>query len=349
MPKYLIYPNPERHPVVKYERRTENLVNGKLEEDYQEDRTMTRAPFTKFSWSIAPSKKLGGHLNTGLLDYVDNPYKDVGSYRTPEWREILEGKDKILKQTELEYKHGHSPDYYSNVIDVRVLERDPKDMMSNFFQTKAAFLNLSDGVTILDTDNNPIHEVLYYGMLKSDVIANSYQQINPDTRFYIAKEQEEEERKAEKSRKRNGAIAKLEEVSKKNDSSVKEFCKVLNQPRSKKITISADVAYGELNKFIDNANDSQLNEFLNVYDMWASPESKRKFKAHVLLSDALDTNVIWNKGNEYTWQPPRNETDSIPQPVTFTRQSEVIDFLSEQKFQEERELITRQIDAKLRV
>jgi len=349
MPKYLIYPSPDRKPVVKYERRTENLVNGKLEEDFQEDRTMTRAPFTKFSWSVAPSKKLGGHLNTGLLEYTKNPYIDAKNFRTPEWKTILEGVEEITLQTMLEYKHGHVPTYYSNTIDVRVLERRPENVIDNFFQTRAALLNFNDGVTVLDTDNNPIHEVLYYGITSSDVIANSYQELNPDTLFYIAKEQEEEERKAEKSRLKNGAISQLEEVSKKNDRAIVEFCKVLNQPKSRKISLTSDSAYSALDKFVKSANQQEINEFVHVYNMWKSPETKRKFKAHVLLSDALDTNVLWIKGNEYTWQPPREENGAIPPPVNFSRQSEVIEFLTEQKFQEEQALIKRQIDAKLNV
>lgn len=348
MPKYLIYPHPDKKPVVKYERRTESLVDGKLMEDFQEEREMSRAPFTKFTWSVAPSKKLGGHLNTGLLDYIPNPYKDQTSYRTPEWETILKGKDEITRQTELEYKHGHAPDYYSNIVDVRVLEKDPKDMKENFFQTKMAYLNLNDGVTILDTDNNPIHEVLYYAIKSSNVFANSYQELTPDTMFYIAKEQEEETRKAEKSRQRNGAIAKLEEIANKNDNTVVEFCKVLNHPKSKKISLNSSIAYSELNKFLESANEQQITEFLAVYKQWNEPQDKRKFKAQVTLSDALDTGVIWVKGSEYGWQPPREESGAVPPPVQFSRRSEVIDFLTEKKFQEEQEIIKKQIAAKAR-
>lgn len=349
MPKYLIYPSPDRKPVVKYERRTENMVNGKLEPVYEEDRTMTRAPDTKFTWSVSQSRKLGGHLKTGLLDYVENIYKDEANFRTPEWEEILKGKDKVTRQTLLEYKHGHAPGYYTNIIDVRILEKDPKDIRENFFQTKMAYLNLNDGVTILDTDTNPIHEVLYYGMLESDLIANSYRELTPDTLYYIAQEQEEEERKALKSRKRNGAIAKLEELVNKNDGTVLDFAKVLNVPKTKKISMSAERAYSELDKFIKNASDQQIDEFSNTYSMWKSPESKRRFKAFVLLSDAMDSGVVWKKNNVYTWQPPRDENGKVPVPIDFNRESEIIEFLSEVKYQAEQELIRTQINAKLRI
>jgi hypothetical protein len=349
MPKYLLYPNPDRKPVIKYERKIENVVNGKLVDDYEEDRTMSRAPFTKYTWSVAPSKRLGGHLNTGLLDYTANIYKDDANYKTPEWEKILQGKDQITIQTLLEYKHGHKPGYYSNIIDVRLFDTNASDVKENFFQTKGAQLNLNDGVTVLDTDNNPIHEVLYYGVKASDIIANSYRELTSDTSYYIAEEREEEVRKTEKSRRKNGAVAKLEELYTKADRTVIDICKALNVPRSKKISLTVEQAYAELDKFINGANEQQLNEFDSVYNMWKNPQSKRRFKSYSLLSDGLDTNVIWIKGNSYFWQPPMDQDNKTPIAKEFSRQSEVIEFLSEPKYQEEQELIKKQIDAKLRV
>ena len=203
--KVLIESNPNQKPLLGYKRIVEKGIGGERDTEVDEH-TLTRAPGTKYTFMVAPSVKLGGYLNTGLLFSVDNPYVDEPTYKTEEWKNILKGVSKITKQTELEYKHGRKPGFYTNEISLGYTKVEEKDIP--YFQRVESTLNLNDGVTVLDT-SKPREEILLYNLKAADICANSFTEISSTTKYFISMADETAKAKQSRKRKENTAFRKI--------------------------------------------------------------------------------------------------------------------------------------------
>lgn len=331
--------------MLRYQREVTDVFDRKVQSSFVDDNALTRAPNTKRSWSAPIDPDRIGHLRTGLNKVVKNPYSDESSYRTPEWKTILQGNDQITLQTLLEYKHGKQPGFYSDEIDLRAFEK--KEPKFNFFQSEEAYLNFEDGGTVIDTDKQ-IEEVLYYSILEDPGIANSFNELTDSHDFYIASEESEQQRKTEGKKKRNAAISKLESIADTSSELVVQFAKVLNQPPTRKITLTSSQAYEAINNKLEEGSPDFIREFMGAYSLWESPSTRERFMAEVTISDGLDLNIFWIRGNSYFWQPPRDESDREQLPKEFARRSELIEFLTEKKYQVEQDQIEDQIKFKLR-
>jgi hypothetical protein len=341
--KVLILPNPDKKPFHRYERVLERSADGQYEQAIPE-KELTRAPNTKFD-IMAPISRKTGNVNTGaLLEEIENPYSDLPSYATPDWERYLKGKDNVLRQYVLEYKHGRNPGFYTNQIprSSQITKDDPSKIP--FFQTGEAMWQINDGVTVLDLDK-PKDEILYYLIPALPQIANSFSERTNTSIYYLAGEAEEQERKASKSRRFDSAIAKLVEVEELQDDTIKKFMKILvpkyhNADRSQ--------AYTELSTFI-RKSDTNLREFNNVFKLWKDHGTRDKFNVRALLTDYKQARVIVRSNNEYSWLPPRDsETGVQPDKVTWSRESEIIDFLLDPKFEPEQSEMQKQYEFKMR-
>lgn len=339
--KVLIESNPNQKPLLGYKRVVEKGVGGERDTEVDEH-TLTRAPGTKYTFMVAPSVKLGGYLNTGLLFDVENPYKDLSSYKTEEWKKILEGNEKITKQTELEYKHGRPPGFYTNVINTSNTKTEEKNIP--YFQRVESTLNLNDGVTVLDT-TKPRDEVLLYNLQAADVVANSFSELSSNTKFFISIADETAKAKQSRKRKENMALGRLEEIFELKDGTVINFCKIVGGIPSSRISLTEPQAYNELDAFIKK-NETQANQFNNVYKIY--DKETIKFNIKVKLWDLLTSRVIYKKGNEFIWDAPRDEEGNQMARVTWDRESDVLEYLEDPRYQKEQEILERMLIARTR-
>jgi hypothetical protein len=339
--KVLIESNPNQKPLLGYKRVVEKGISGERDTEVDEH-TLTRAPGTKYTFMVAPSVRLGGYLNTGLLFEVENEYKALTSYKSEEWKKILEGTERITKQTELEYKHGRPVGFYTNVINSGYTKIEDKDIP--YFQRAESTLSLNDGVTVLDL-TKPREEVLFYNLKAADIIANSFSEISSTTKYFISIADETAVAKQSKKRKENMALGRLEEIFELKDGTVINFCKIVGGTPSSRINLTEPQAYNELDSFIKK-NEIQANQFNIVYKMY--DKEIIKFNVKVKLWDLLSNRIIYKKGNEFIWDAPRDEDGVQMEKVTWDRESDVLEYLEDPRYQKEQELLDRQLVAKTR-
>lgn len=336
--------NSTKKPLLEYKRVTEKGLNGKADTTETEN-SLTRAPGTKDTFVVNPSRKLGGYLNTGLLFEVDNVYKDLKSYNSTEWKEILSGTSRITKQTELEYKHGRDPGFYTNVINLNPnISYKGKEDKIPYFQTSTATLNLNDGTTKLDL-SKPREEVLYYNLRAADRIANSYAELTSDHDYYISSKDETAQTKQTNKRINNSALGHLETLFESKDGTIINFCKVLDNSIAKAELTEAQ-AYNELDVYIKH-NLTQASKFNTAYeDMKKDPI---KFNLKVKVWNYIDARIINKINNEYVWEVPRDEEGTTRVPVKWDRYSDLLDYLENPKYQAEQSLLEKQFKAKVRI
>jgi hypothetical protein len=339
--KVLIESNPNQKPLLGYKRIVEKGVGGERDKEVDEN-TLTRAPGTKYTFMVAPSVKLGGYLNTGLLFEIENPYKDDKSYKTDEWKSILKDTVSITKQIELEYKHGRKPGFYTNEISLGYTKTEEKDIP--YFQRAESTLNLNDGVTVLDT-TKPREEILLYNLRASDVCANSFSELSSTTKYFISLADETAIAKQSKKRKENMALGRLEEIFELKNNTVINFCKIVGGVPSTRINLTEPQAYNELDAFIKK-NDIQSTQFNNVYKVY--DKEKEKFNIKVKLWDLQTSRVIYKKGNEFIWDAPKDEDGVQMERVTWDRETDVLEYLEDVRYQKEQEILDKQLIAKSR-
>ena len=343
--KVLIESNPNQRTLLGYKRIVEKGLNGERDTEVDET-TLTRAPGTKFTFMVAPSRKLGGYLNTGLLFEVENPYKELTHYKTEEWKTILSGTEAVTKQTELEYKHGRKPGFYSNEISLNSANESYKGRTKeiSYFQSSQSTLSLNDGVTVLDT-TNPKDEVLLYNLKAADVVANSFSELSSHTKFFISIADENAKAKQSRKRKENIALGRLEELFEQKDGTIINFCKIVGGSPSTRLNLTEAQAYNELDAFIKK-NEIQANQFNNVYKVY--DKEVIKFNTKVKLWDLLSARIVYKKGNEFIWDAPKDEDGAQMERVSWDREADVLEYLEDPRYQKEADILDRQIIARTR-
>lgn len=333
--------NPTKSPLLGYNRVTKTADGQRTTE---EERNLTRAPGTKDTFAVRPSRRLGGYLNTGLLHEVDNDYKDQKTYKSTEWKEILKGADRISLQSLLEYKHGKEPGFYSNVVELNPnISYKGREKDISYFQKKISMLNLNDGTTKLDL-SKPIEEVLYYNMKAADRVANSYAEMDSSHDYYLSSKDETAKTKQTAKRINNSALGSLEKLFESKDGTISNFCKVL-EGNIARTNLSEAQAYNELDAYIRHSL-KQANAFNTAYsDM---EKDVIKFNLKVKIWDYTDVGIISKIKNEYIWKAPRDEEGNSREPIKWDRYSDLLDYLVSPKFQAEQELLEKQFTAKVR-
>lgn len=343
MAKIFIKPNPNVNPLVGFatlEQRTVKRDSQGVETTERENITKryTRAPGTSQRFCANPSRKLHGNLNHGMLDVVTNPYKEDTIFSDPNLERILKGKDTAMKQHIMEHKWGKPFNYWTNQV-VDPMEVEAKDLPALM---KAEYtIELNDGVTVLDTTTE-FGDVMYCILVANEQIANSYEEMNSKTPFYIAKEEEEAERKQQREAIQDRCLAYLIDLFDNHKKALFDFCKALD---IRKRPTSDNSAYNELKSFIKRSKDN-AEFFKKMYNMWSDETTKPSFTARVMLYDARENGFILKDGPSYTWYPPTSEEGEPRESITFDRftgSNSVIEFLSHPKYQNEQAMLLEQI------
>lgn len=343
--KVIVRPNPNIRPVIKYERITER---DSLGNDISEpEKELTRAPGTKFTLMASPSAKLNGYLATGLHHMVANPFKELKAYKSSAWADILKDKEEVLLSHVIEYKFNKPINYYSNEVDLQrvtpvVLAKDLPQTF-NFWQSDLAMFDLEDAGMVLNLDRE--RDLILYYLLKEDPLcANSYEELTPFTKYFIAAEHEEESRKANKDKSVDICLGRLVEIDNEDDGkTLKGFGNVLGV---KTKGLRKDRIYQELSSRIKQNKQDFITNFNYYYKLWKEPATKAEFNTRSKLVDYLDYGVISLRGTEYSWLPPVDVDGKRDPEVTWYRRDEVIEFLMDKKFQKERALMEAQFEAK---
>lgn len=338
--KVVIRPNPNKRNLLRFQLITGKDASGR--ETLEEETSNTRAPNTRYTWMVAPSKKLNGYLNTGLNIMVSNPYMNESSYKNDAWRDVLKDKEEVLLQHVIEYKFDKPLDYYSNKINLSKVMEVEKQKVFNFWQSDLAMFDLADGATVLDL-NLERDLVLYYAMKADELFANSYEELSPLTDYYIAAEHEEDVRKASKSKSVDVALARLVEIDNDGDGElIKKFARLLNIGTK---GVKKDKIYNTLSASIKENKNDIVSQFQFNYNLWKEPATREDFVARTTLVELTDYGVITQRGVEYSWIPPMVEGEA-QEVMKWTRREDVLNFLVSKEYQPERKLMQQQLDLK---
>lgn len=189
-------------------------------------------------------------------------------------------------------------------------------------------------------------ELGYYVFLDSKFVANSEKEYRsrkwPNATHYIALRNESEELKYSRTKEIRQAIASLES-------------KAMTDKRKKQLVWILDLA-SSLSELTDEAIDNLLYDFITQNDFSKLPTNIERFNelvelmgnelgrkeldARLLLKQALDVRIIYEKGETYTWNRPSGTI------ILGERYSEAIDFLLSPKKDGFVEELNQQIKAK---
>ena len=142
------------------------------------------------------------------------------------------------------------------------------------------------------------------------------------------------------------ALGRLEELYELKDGTVINFCKLVGGTPSTRINLTEDQAYSELDTFIKK-NEAQTRSFNDTYKMFT--KDIIKFNTKVKFWDLLTLRIIYKKANEFIWDAPKDDEGNQLAQVRWDRESDVLDYLSNPKYQTEVEILDRSIVAKKRL
>jgi len=332
-----IKPNPNTDSVHNYVAIRE-FKTGKKEVESIDN--MRHAPLSRHTICFCPSSSRPGTLNTGdLLEMTKNPEKN-NTNLTPEWQEHLFKKEEVPLQTLLEFRHGRKPGEYSPRMATDIDNRK-ENLNIPFLQRAESQLTLRESVNRLNTDI-PLQELQYYIAKAHPQIANDYSEMTGNHLYYIDTKQSEEDRKQTTRKAKNQAKVKLESIEEEN---LVRLVKVMDQifhiP-----DITPKKAYEELDAFIDK--DSKSNETVVQFDRFYKiyKEDREEFHARALYHDLIAYGVINRQVNDFIWYPPKDKEHK--EPVTWSRYEDIIKYLKNKKYQPERELMLKQLEAQKR-
>ncbi len=274
----------------------------------------TKVGSAKTKLTALYSQKVGGLLNG--LSY--KPWEENGKIVQDSF-----GKDLTLQQKE-EKKWGLDAGYLTNRAWRRGDSLDPEKM--TYYQLKT--WTLKDGATVLDLSNFD-DLMFYYVCLDSKFVANSEREWKarkwPYATHYIAITNEGEEIIHERNSRKIKAISMLGDAS-LSAAKKKEIIWVLGL-QTTTASISDEGADNVLFRYIES--DSMLtptaSKFIEVASLLKDEKGRIEFAARLLLKKALDTRVIYEKSDTYTWNRAKGSI------VLGDRYAEAIDFLTNPK------------------
>lgn len=264
----------------------------------------------KDSFKALYSAKVGGY-NTGL----DKPWVDpeTGNQKRDE-----SGRPLTL-QDQLELKWNLPKNYLTN--RAWRPEMGYKDL--TYFDTKYWVLN--DGSTVLDLTNMD-DEIFYHVCLASSLVANSERELRshkwPKALWYIALENESDEIKYQRNELKSKAIATLHSDD-FTENYKQIFVKLLNLASSK-TSLTYSQVHNLLFEYIEKSSfavDSNINKFNALASLLKTPKGREELQARFLLKQLIDTRIVIERSNTYTFLRPNNNI------VIGERYEEAIDFL----------------------
>lgn len=161
---------------------------------------------------------------------------------------------------------------------------------------------MNDGVTILDL-NNFDDAMLYYVALDSKLVANSEKEWRdkkwPNCEFYISHENEEEEIKYGRNKRIGDLIAALS--SPKMTTERKQKMVSILELSNSMTPLSEELSWNTLFNFITTGNEFNLAKAEELIELLKTETGRQEFDARFLLRKAIDSRIIFEKGETYTW------------------------------------------------
>lgn len=279
-----------------------------------------------------------GRLKTGLNELVDNPYVSLSKDKIKSGFEpyIFE-KEKVKLQHLLEYKHGVSPNEYSDAAPAKLVAGKDDTADTLYFHRLNSIVKITDKGLPLDL-NNPEDEIKYYWLKASDKCAPSRDKIKKGIHeYFIGSEFEDEELKINKMQLIDKAIFELmnPELSDEVKEKIAKKLDVVSKENSSKKVYSALRLH-----LTDNHKDQKerVTEFLRIVQKLEDPVFRERLNAEVLLKDLVDYFIISNKSETYEWKSKGIK-------LGFSK-AEAIDFLLHPKKQEEVEKLETELKNK---
>lgn len=213
----------------------------------------------------------------------------------------------------------------------------------SYFQSKR--WKLVDGTTAFDLSSMD-DELGYYVLLASSKVANSLSEYErrlwPKAEFFIVHTMEDEALRYEKLYSKSKAFALIHDPLFTDE--IKRKIVNLLELASVKADLTMHQVHNLLVDYIEsNSSAGRLDKFFSYANLLSTAEGRAQFEAMHLLKSALDTRVIWEKQDVYTWVKP--DGSSLP---IADRYSEAVDFMLNPKKRKEVDEITAQVQKKLK-
>lgn len=245
----------------------------------------------------------------------------------------------LTLQDQLEKKYNKPKGFYTNLAPRA--NQKPED--ATFFQTASWVYR--DGTTAFDLSNE-MDELGYYVALASAKVANSEREWRehrwPRAEFFIALENESDEIKAEKNRTKSLAFACLHDAQFSADYKRKVVSLLgLSSTRASLTQLQVD---NLLYDFIDKSSylsGSNIDKFNATFNLIKTPHGREQLEARFILAQAIDTRVIYEKQDTYTWVRPKGNV------VIGDRYTEAVDYILNPKKEAEVQDIILEIKKKL--
>ena len=274
-----------------------------------------------------PHNPSTNRLETGLNKLVENPFVGFDpndilvTYKLPSvWRDILPmlvTKESIKKQTLFEIKHGVEPDLYTDEFKYSMFNM-PSNMeewgKKTFLQSLSLILYPRPNPF---ENSTPRQELLMEMIYVLPTIANNKMIVNSAYHdWYISEEHEEEMEKAKKQETIEKAMYHLYRL--KNEyTRFKSYqvAIVLHDSESRPILkgkVSSDAVNNVLSDFISTKNQNQMDNidsFMRIINLTETREGLEKLDIMYLVQQALNTNVIAHRDNEYVWHSKAGTPD----------------------------------------
>jgi len=184
---------------------------------------------------------------------------------------------------------------------------------------------LNDGSTAFDL-NSMEGELGYRVMIDSKYVANSEKEYQarkwPHATHYIALKNESEEIKYTRTKAIRSAIAALED-KKMTDKRKKQFVWILDLAKSTTELTEETVdnlLYDYITQNDFSAVSTNIDKFNELYELTKNDLGRKELDARLLLKQSLDTRIIYEKGETYTWNRPQGTIvlgDRYPEAVDF--------------------------------
>lgn len=275
-----------------------------------------------------PLDPLRNKLVTGLDETVDNPYKGftgreiITNYNLDtSWTDIIEkiaDQEYITKQTMLEIKHGVANNYYHGHVQYH-MGNMPQDI--SLFHNNRSFLQdlklvLYDRPNPFD-DSSPRQELLMYMVYSLPTVAQSKIDINPAIHnWFISQENEEEELAAKKAEIIEEAIYHMHKLKHEYGKFRSyQMAIVLSDSYNQSLVkgkVTNEVVSSKLSSYIQEKSNNQMTNistFMKNINLLKSKEGFSKFFIKYLIQQALNTNVLALRDNEYIWHSKAGTPD----------------------------------------
>lgn len=279
------------------------------------------------------SPKVGGLAN--YISYTPHINPETG---TPY---VDEKGHTIMLQQYLEKKWNKPEGFFTNAPWRKGDSLKEDDL--TYFQTKSWQVN--DGCAIFDLADMD-QEMGYYVCLASHLVANSEKEWRehkwPKAQYYIALENESEQIKNKKNNLKVKAFSALSS-SDLTDVVKRKIVSLLDLFTTKE-QLTVEQIDNSLFDYIDRSSftpGSNLDKFMAIINLRSTPHGREQFEARYILAQAIDSRVVIEKQDTYTWLRPKGNI------IIGDRYADAVDYILNPKKASEVEELQSEIKAKL--